>query len=523
MDNLETDGEVPRCGGCGRRFERRAALSSHRQTCQLRIAAQNKISSNLQRRVVAKAMPKEPSEPPQTPRMPAVEPRIKIPKIDPIKPSEKTIEIQIRRDYNKGSTASPVSLGTNSPVSELAGDGDVAMPLQCSESAVKGENGASFNVKSIPNVNLKNISDSKIKQTVQDCDDAYVNPNNSDSLDGDTNIHIKIEKHPLDNSPAKGKNGLDAESSPIDDSDLNFEDIERICHLGTDSPTSVSKLAITSSSANKDIATATSSISAVNMDIDVTPTSALKKQTNISILTEDNDNTLASNKLKDNDQINEIANIIALDAHIDTITGKLFCKDCDVAFLSIVTFRKHMAKHFDWKRFKCKLCHFKSYNRSCCVNHLKYQHRLSGDPSRLKTFVGALSAKEAMVTHPETEASSTSEQTEETVDVILLLDDDYSVMAEDSATEQSSMSVDISTVKQENIKTETIPTKEMSMSSSSSVSSLNNEGVKKRGRPKGSFKVSKKRRKTMDMNNFNSKKSSPVKLEGNLIFILSES
>lgn len=485
MDNLETDGEVPRCGGCGRRFERRAALSSHRQTCQLRIAAQNKISSNLQRRIVAKATPKEPPEPPQTPRMPAVEPRIKIPKID-IKPSEKTIEIQIRRDYNKGSTASPVSLGTNSPVSEPAGDGDVAMPQHSSESAVKGENGASFNVKSIPNVDFKNISDSKINQTVQDCDDAYVNQNNSDSLEGDTNIQIKIKKHPLDNSPAKRKNGLDVESSPIDDSDLNFEDIERICHLGTDSPTSVSKLA-------------TSSNSDVN--------------TNISVLTEDNDKNQASNKAKETDQINEIANILALDTRIDTITEKLFCKDCDVAFLSVITFRKHMAKHFDWKRFKCKLCHFKSYNRSCCVNHLKYQHRLSGDPNRLKTFVGALSAKEAMVTHPETEAPSTSEKSEETIDVILLLDDDDSAMAE--GTEPSAVSVEISTVKQESIRTETIPME---------MSSLNNEGVvKKRGRPKGSFKASKKRRNNVDMNSPNSKKSSPVKFEGNFIFILSKS
>lgn len=513
MDNLETDGEVPRCGGCGRRFERRAALSSHRQTCQLRIAAQNKISSNLQRRVVTKAAPKEPLEPPQTPRLPAVEPRIKIPKVD-IKPSEKTIEIQIRRDYNKGSTASPVNLGTNSPISEPAGDGDVAMPLHSSESAVKGENGASFNVKSIPNVDFQNRSDSKIKQTVQDCDDAYVNSNNSDSLEGDTNTQIKIEKHPLDNSPAKRKNGLDVESSPIDDSDLNFEDIERICHLGTDSP----KLAVTSSSVNKIITAATTSTSAVNVDIDGTPTSTSRKQKicESDIHTDnDNDKNRASIKAKENDQVNEIANIIALDAHIDTITGKLFCKDCDVAFLSIITFRKHMAKHFDWKRFKCKLCHFKSYNRSCCVNHLKYQHRLSGDPNRLKTFVGALSAKEAMVTHPETtEASSTSVKLEEIVDVILLLEDDDSVMAEE--TEQSSTSVDTSTIKQENIKTETIPTTELSMSSSSSVSSLNNEGVvKKRGRPKGSFKVSKKRRNNTEMNSPNSKKSSPVKFEGN--------
>ncbi|XP_075971721.1 uncharacterized protein LOC142973660 [Anticarsia gemmatalis] len=61
MDNMEGDGELPRCGGCGRTFERRAALAAHTHTCQPRSRA-------LARR------------PPET----------------------KKIEIQIRKDYNKG-------------------------------------------------------------------------------------------------------------------------------------------------------------------------------------------------------------------------------------------------------------------------------------------------------------------------------------------------------------------------------------------------------------------------------------
>jgi hypothetical protein len=45
MNNFEDDLELQMCGGCGRRFERRAALNSHSQICQKRIAVQNNIKS----------------------------------------------------------------------------------------------------------------------------------------------------------------------------------------------------------------------------------------------------------------------------------------------------------------------------------------------------------------------------------------------------------------------------------------------------------------------------------------------
>ncbi|KAL4716617.1 hypothetical protein ACJJTC_008252 [Scirpophaga incertulas] len=63
MNNVEGDSNIPRCFGCGRTFERRAALAAHTHTCQPRS------------RVLAR------------------------------KPQEiKKIEIQIRKDYNKGSS-----------------------------------------------------------------------------------------------------------------------------------------------------------------------------------------------------------------------------------------------------------------------------------------------------------------------------------------------------------------------------------------------------------------------------------
>lgn len=48
MNNFEDDLELQMCGGCGRRFERRAALNSHSQICQKRIAVQNNIKAYRQ-------------------------------------------------------------------------------------------------------------------------------------------------------------------------------------------------------------------------------------------------------------------------------------------------------------------------------------------------------------------------------------------------------------------------------------------------------------------------------------------
>lgn len=77
MDNMEFDGEISRCGGCGRTFERRAALAAHAHTCQPRSRA-------LARR-----------------------------------PDAKRIEIQIRKDYNKGPNANLALLKPADTVGKL--------------------------------------------------------------------------------------------------------------------------------------------------------------------------------------------------------------------------------------------------------------------------------------------------------------------------------------------------------------------------------------------------------------------
>ncbi|KAK2580872.1 hypothetical protein KPH14_005944 [Odynerus spinipes] len=51
MNHLETDAELQRCGGCGKRFDRKAALFSHSQHCQRRIAACNEVTNKIKKSV----------------------------------------------------------------------------------------------------------------------------------------------------------------------------------------------------------------------------------------------------------------------------------------------------------------------------------------------------------------------------------------------------------------------------------------------------------------------------------------
>lgn len=59
MNHLETDSELQRCGGCGKKFDRKAALLSHSQHCQKRIAAYNE--SVTKEKKTAKTSPETPT------------------------------------------------------------------------------------------------------------------------------------------------------------------------------------------------------------------------------------------------------------------------------------------------------------------------------------------------------------------------------------------------------------------------------------------------------------------------------
>lgn len=53
---------------------------------------------------------------------------------------------------------------------------------------------------------------------------------------------------------------------------------------------------------------------------------------------------------------------------------KLICLKCKKEYGSISNLRRHAVRHLGWRRFKCKLCKFTSYNKSECKTHLRKCH-----------------------------------------------------------------------------------------------------------------------------------------------------
>ncbi|XP_068631227.1 uncharacterized protein [Battus philenor] len=244
MDNMEGDGEIPRCGGCGRTFERRAALAAHTHTCQPRSRA-------LARRA-----------------------------------DTKKIEIQIRKDYNKG----PAGL---------------SLPIKTTDA---NDNKLYKEENQLP---------SKVENQISP-DDAQ-----------------KEEVMPGTLVDSNKEESMETANSSIDRD--NFEK------------------------------------KVINNSEQFIPKLPFAQQT-------------------------EKNNLAALKSRLqpDTDLEKLLCKKCDVKYNQLQELYDHMAGHYKWLRYACKLCNFKHYNFEKLPEHVKIVHKLKGDSDFYFSTVKAIDANEAL-------------------------------------------------------------------------------------------------------------------------------
>ncbi|XP_075238331.1 uncharacterized protein LOC142334293 isoform X2 [Lycorma delicatula] len=102
MEHFEGDTELQRCGGCGRRFERRAALTSHAQICHKRIAACNSLQS------IKRKEEKYNETPNDSVTVPAKQQSTQGTPVQKVQ-SEKRIGIQVRMNYCKNTMGNLVT------------------------------------------------------------------------------------------------------------------------------------------------------------------------------------------------------------------------------------------------------------------------------------------------------------------------------------------------------------------------------------------------------------------------------
>ncbi|KAI5646389.1 hypothetical protein NE865_01322 [Phthorimaea operculella] len=261
MDNMEGDGEVPRCGGCGRTFERRAALAAHTHTCQPRS------------RALARTAPR---------------------------PDAKKIEIQIRKDYNKGATQT-TGISLLKPTSS-------------------------------DNKPAAEETEPKPKPQDEEKDDDDGRDMDEDPMD----IEDDDQKSTTSESPEKPEK---SDPKPQDT-------VKPVIRLPYNSQAEKSNLA------------------------------AFKQR-------------------------------IAPEIDI----GNLQCKKCEAKLNSALELHEHMADHYKWMRYACKLCNFKHYSFEKLPEHVKTVHKLKGDSDFYYTTVKAIDGKEAMMM-----STCMSESSEENVE-----------------------------------------------------------------------------------------------------------
>lgn len=80
----------------------------------------------------------------------------------------------------------------------------------------------------------------------------------------------------------------------------------------------------------------------------------------------------------------------------DVDLEKMLCKKCDANYDCIQDLHDHMAEHYKWMRYACKLCNFKHYDFAKVPEHVKIVHKLKGDTDFYCSTVKAIDGAEAL-------------------------------------------------------------------------------------------------------------------------------
>lgn len=80
----------------------------------------------------------------------------------------------------------------------------------------------------------------------------------------------------------------------------------------------------------------------------------------------------------------------------DIEVNTLLCKKCVIYHRTVQELYDHMAEHYKWMRYACKLCNFKTYYFSKLPEHVKVVHKLKGDTDFYFSTVKAIDGNEAL-------------------------------------------------------------------------------------------------------------------------------
>lgn len=74
---------------------------------------------------------------------------------------------------------------------------------------------------------------------------------------------------------------------------------------------------------------------------------------------------------------------------------KIQCLPCDVSFGNISKLRSHMSLHFNWMKYICDVCRYKSYEKIAIIDHINKVHKVEC-PSEIESYISEFSQQETI-------------------------------------------------------------------------------------------------------------------------------
>lgn len=369
------------CGGCGRRFERRAALLAHSQSCLKLLAVKQNVSgpgrsSSQTEKNSSAGRPSHATKPAaasgnaigtSAPVISALRQASTLPvhhlnhslhlsQEKQAAPTKK-IEIQIRRDYGK-SQLTNAEYRTRTPSISRSEDGAASVG-RSDDGTTSGSSETDTSGLTEKRLELKKEQNSKQNDLLAALSDLEHRRGRRPSfqLQSIQKVSTDLKSDPPTKRgvgrPRKHRpevvhmNGdsepkSEANSSVFDGSD-DSNDKEKSLEMARSAESRKRKAIVDISaedeSDEEDIAVATSS----NMNNDVPHESCARTE---------NENKLSA-----------LSNM-----------KKLQCLTCRKKFKSLGNLRRHVAMHIGWNRFRCIICDFRCFSKCDCISHALSMH-----------------------------------------------------------------------------------------------------------------------------------------------------
>lgn len=405
LNNIEGDNDFQMCGGCGKRFERKAALQSHAAMCIKRIAVCNTIKENNAKKkeegskdtkTKLNKMEKSPESHPKgalkrkpyllrTYKQPVFDVNVKITKQNCSVENSDKVQTCDTHFANKNSNSDNKSTNKCDKC-DFYDTNHVKCNCDYPKGKVRSNSTASVKKEEIPPDDFHNLcSDTEkvktlesqineiqqddrievIKDDISSSQQSNISSENSEKKVGKNSNKIRLSKSSDSNEDGAKTDDSDSQDDP---SRLDFQSPGKISIRSLEELRGFPKETV-----DEDMPVLEPSISS-NIQTSPKNSKRIIKRKRTPSLDSDriNKSIKQSSDLEGTLDKQDLNFIARASPYIDR--KKLTCKSCQMQHSSLSKLLWHMSAHFSWFRFQCSRCSFVSFSKSECANHAKSIH-----------------------------------------------------------------------------------------------------------------------------------------------------